>query len=187
MERIRCFIAVDIEDQEVIGNITRVQQALLPLGKCLKLVEKENIHLTLRFLGELPQTLVNDVIEILSHIDFTPFKIMLRGIGAFPRLSRPNVIWVGVEEGAEQLRDLASKINAALRKLRLPPPDKPFSPHITIARVKRRPDIKTLMNIMNAFSSDVYGSLLVDNFRLKKSTLTPKGPIYTVLLRVDLK
>ncbi|RLE66906.1 MAG: RNA 2',3'-cyclic phosphodiesterase [Thermoprotei archaeon] len=181
MNRVRCFIAIDIEDPNVIQNILRVQQALSSLGKQLKLVEKENIHLTLRFLGEIPSTLVDDVVNALSRVDFSPFRITLHGIGAFPRLSRPNVIWVGVVEGVNELKELASKINLVLKKLGFPPPDKPFSPHITIARIKRRPDINTLVDIVNTFINDTYGSILVDNFRLKKSTLTPKGPIYTTL------
>lgn len=181
MERVRCFIAIDIEDPGVIQNILRVQQALSTLGPQLKLVEKENIHLTLRFLGEIPSTLVEDVIGALRTIEFSPFKITLYGIGAFPRLSRPNVIWVGVEEGVEELKELAYKVNTVLRKLGFPPPDKPFSPHITIARVKRRPDISTLMSIANTYINSIYGSILVDNFRLKKSTLTPRGSIYTTL------
>ena len=180
MERIRCFIAIDVENSDIIAKISKVMQALNFFGNKLKLVETGNIHLTLRFLGGLPKSIVDEIIEVLDTVDYHPFTITLKGLGVFPTPSRPRVIWVGIEEGVEDLKKLVTRINTALRRLRLPPPDKPFSPHVTIARVKRPVDTGKLMRILDAHATE-FGPMLVDRIRLKKSTLTSRGPIYTIL------
>lgn len=182
MEKIRCFVSIDVEDPSVLANIAKVQQTLLSVGGGLKLVERENLHLTLRFLGELPRGLVEEVSRRLSGVEFETFEIELRGLGAFPSSTRPRVVWIGVEGGAGELEELARKINKALAGLGLPPPDKEFYPHLTIARVRSRSAAAAVSRVVVEHEDLAFGKMLVDNFRLKSSVLTPKGPIYSTLM-----
>jgi len=182
VERIRCFVSVDVEDASVLASIARVQQTLLSIGGGLKLVERENLHLTLRFLGELPKGLVDEISQRLNRVEFEAFEIELKGLGAFPSSSRPRVVWIGVERGAEELEELAREVNKALSGLGIPPPDKEFCPHLTIARVKSRSAAAAVSRILAEHGDLSFGKILVDNFRLKKSVLTPRGPIYSTLM-----
>lgn len=182
MSLVRCFVAVDVEDPAIVSKVAAVQQQLEAAGAKLKLVELENLHLTLRFIGEIPRELVERVMEALRGVEFAPFTVRFVGLGAFPNPRRPRVIWVGVEEGARELSELSEKVNSALAKLKLPKPDEEFTPHLTVARVKS--GVGSLPRIIEEGGSLEFGSMLVDRIRLKKSTLTSRGPIYETLLEV---
>lgn len=180
-EKIRSFISVDITDQVLLNKIIRLQQTLLETGADLKLVEPENLHLTLRFLGEITKPTLELVREELKSLKFNQFKLNLRGIGVFPSLHRVNVIWIGIREGEEKLKEIAKKVELILKKLSFPPDQKRFSPHLTIARVRTGKNKDKLVSFIEKFNNYEVGLMVVDSVRLKKSILTPKGPIYTTI------
>ncbi len=180
-EKIRSFISVDITDQVLLDKIVKIQQALLETGADLKLVEPENLHLTLRFLGEIPKPTLELVREELKSLRFNQFKLNLQGTGAFPNLRRINVVWIGIKEGEENLKEIAKKVESMLKKLGFPPDPKGFSPHLTIARVRTGKNKDRLVSFIEKFRDYEVGWMTVDSVRLKKSTLTPKGPIYTTI------
>lgn len=179
MELVRCFVAVDVEDPTIVSRVASIQEQLEATGAKLKLVELENLHLTLRFIGEIPRELVEKVAEALKLVEFSPFTVRFVGLGAFPNPRRPRVVWVGVEEGARELAELSAKVNSALAKLKLPKPEEEFTPHLTIARVKS--GVGSLPDLIEKSRGLEFGSMVVDRIRLKKSTLTPRGPIYETL------
>ena len=181
---IRSFIAIDVEDQAIIERIIGIQ-SLIGKGN-VKLVEPENIHLTLWFLGNIGEGMVDIIYEqVLKKLDFKPFTIELRGLGAFPKVSRPRVIWIGVRRGEKELKNIYEQLKRLLPKLGFRPDPKGFSPHITIARVKgRRTD---LTKIIMENTDYEFGSFEAERIKLKKSTLTPKGPVYTTLKEVYAK
>ena len=185
MSLVRCFVAVDLEDPAIASKIAAVQEQLKGAGAKLKLVELENLHLTLRFIGEIPRDLIERVVEALRGVEFTPFTVHFVGLGAFPNPRRPRVIWVGVEEGSRELSELSAKVNSVLAKLKLPKPEEEFTPHLTIARVKS--GVGSLPMLIEENKSLELGSMLVDRFRLKKSTLTSRGPIYETLFEVKAR
>lgn len=187
-ERIRVFIAVDIEDPLVLSVLERLKDSLIATRVPMKPVETQNIHLTLRFIGEIPWAKANEIIEnVLKPIDEEKFKIRLRGLGAFPSINRPRVVWIGVEEGAEKLVKLRDDIESKLRHLGFPP-DKPrFIPHITLARIKGSRNLPSLTRIITEYSDYDIGEVVVDSVRLKKSTLTRSGPIYETIWEVKLR
>ena len=117
MEKIRAFIAVDIENKEFSNQITEIQKNILDIGADIKPVPPENIHLTLRFLGEVETTLMEKIIDILRLIDFQPFEIRLKGTGAFPNMRKINVIWIGLERGHEELTKLSRVLETHLKNL----------------------------------------------------------------------
>jgi len=107
-DQIRSFISIDLEDGRVLSEIDSVMSTLLSLGGDLKAVERENIHLTLKFLGNVDSAKIDDVKSALSKVRFSPFQLEIKGAGAFPSLGRMNVIWVGLGEGWTQVQGLAS-------------------------------------------------------------------------------
>ena len=181
ISKLRCFIAIDIEDPVLIENIVRLQNDILSVQTTgIKMVEPQNIHLTLRFLGEISLSMVKEVEKILNSITYNKFYMSLEGVGAFPSIYNPRVIWIGVNEGREKLRELHSMLEPKIRRLGIMPDHKSFEPHVTIARVKSRRR-ENLVSILKKVKEMYIGRMIVDNIRLKKSTLTPRGPIYDTL------
>lgn len=173
MTGIRCFIAVDIP-QEMREQIGLLEGSIATEG--LRLVRPELVHVTLKFLGDVPVAMVERVKEALAAIKLAPFTARVAGMGAFPGRS-VRVVWLGLEG---DFSPLYSKVEAAMKHLGFPPEERGFTPHVTIGRVGR-PDAGTSRELLAKISSQSaldLGSFTVREFYLKKSTLTPGGPIY---------
>jgi len=184
LELIRSFIAFDIEDENVIRELSKVQSELLGCGADVKLVEPENIHITVRFLGEIPSTIIEKIYGEMSKVTFSPFEVEIKGLGAFPSIRHINVIWAGIGRGVNELRSIYYQLEPNLQKLGLRPDDKGFSPHITIARVKSGRKREELMGIIKRYEDYKFGVFKAECLRLKKSVLTSRGPIYSTLKEV---
>jgi len=178
---VRSFIAVDIEDESVLSRILSFQQSLAECGCDLKPVSRENIHITLRFLGELPPNLIEKIKEELSKVSYSPFNVEFRGTGVFPNLRHINVVWVGIHRGAEELTRIFSQLEPKLRTLGVKPDNRGFSPHLTVARLKSQRNREMLTKTIMDMENHEFGSIPVNSIKLKKSVLTPKGPIYSTL------
>jgi 2'-5' RNA ligase len=181
---IRSFFSFDIEDQNIIRRLTEVQGMLANTGANLKLVKPQNIHLTVRFLGDISPSMVDAIHEEMKQLSFTPFEIELTGLGAFPKLTYPRVLWAGIRKGADQLKDVFSQLEPRLRGLGFKPDRKGFSPHLTIARVRSGRNKAQLIKLIRELENYEFGTVKAECFRLKKSDLTPKGPIYSTLREV---
>jgi 2'-5' RNA ligase len=184
-ERIRSFIAVDLDDAGIKEKITKAQKDLEQTGADLKLVEPKIMHLTLRFLGEIPESTIQKVKEILDGVRFQSFEAKFSGIGAFPNLNRINVVWVGIVSGHEELREIFEQVEPKLRQVGLAPDNKGFNPHLTIARVRSGRNRLALADVVSKMKDVEFGNMPVAFVRLKKSTLTTKGPIYTTIHEVQ--
>jgi 2'-5' RNA ligase len=146
----RVFIAVDLESREALANLTALQRTLVESGADVKLVEPQNLHFTIKFLGDVDAGVVAKVKEILSQIEAPAIKVVYQGVGAFPSISHPNVIWVGSDrEGGALLSRLASIVESKIAHLRLGD-SKPFVPHLTIARVRSGRNRDALIKIINS-------------------------------------
>ena len=183
-DRIRSFIAVELGDGDILTKIVGLQRTLIQTGADLKIVEPQNIHATLRFLGEIPSSLVESICQAMRQIKFQPFDLELEGLGFFPDYRRPNVVWVGITRGEVELCSIFNQLEPNLRKLGFAPDRKGFSPHLTIARVRSGRNRQKLVEAVEALKDQRLGSMIVDRLKLKKSVLTPKGPIYTTLYEV---
>jgi 2'-5' RNA ligase len=180
-EAIRSFIAFDIENELVLKKITEAQNLLVKTGADLKLVEPKNIHVTLRFLGNIyPETAEKIFLE-MKKVQFALFDIKLQGLGAFPNVRYPRVVWAGMTQGAEQLKSIFSQLEPRLRSLGFQPDPKGFSPHLTIARVKSGRNKVELAKFLTENANYEFGTVKAECLRLKRSDLTPKGPIYSTL------
>jgi len=180
-ERIRSFIAVDLDDASIRDRLVNAQQGLKQTGAALKIVEPEIMHLTLRFLGEIPQATVERVKEAMNELKFPRFEVEFSGLGVFPNIRRISVVWVGIAQGQEQLNQIFHQLEPKLRQLGLPADNKGFSPHMTIARVRSGLNKDALAKYVEGLREQEFGRMPVNSVRLKKSTLTPKGPIYTTI------
>ncbi|MFP3285334.1 MAG: RNA 2',3'-cyclic phosphodiesterase, partial [Nitrososphaeria archaeon] len=175
---VRCFVAVDVRLQgdglEAYRRVTRSLESVLRM----KPVEEGNLHLTLRFIGEVEEERVARIRDALRAVRHPPFDISLRGLGAFPSPSNPRVIWIGVEEGSRELRELRDGIESALRGI-VPEDEEGFTAHLTIARVKGGGRGGAGLGILKEHGDADFGTMRVSDFRLKRSVLTRTGPIYT--------
>ena len=171
----RTFVAVEITDQGILDSIKNIQSKLNIQAKP---VELQNMHFTLLFLGEISDEMAQRVQNELKTIQFDSFDINFEGIGAFPKPKFARVIWIGVKNGAEQLVELAKKVEEKLSPLGFQS-DKEFKPHMTIFRVKNK--IDDITDELKKYSNTNFGSQKVIEIKFKKSALTPNGPIYTDL------
>lgn len=185
-ELIRTFIAVEIENRDVLRKLIEARDQLVATGADIKPVEDENIHLTLRFIGEVPETLVKSLCSEIKELRYQRFQMHVKGIGVFPNMGRPRVIWAGVSEGAEKLIDLAKIIEVIVRKLGIPPEREEFVPHITIARVKGARNLDKLTKTIHVLVNSDFGVSDVSGIYVKKSVLTPRGPVYSNICSVNL-
>lgn len=178
----RTFVAVEINNDEVLESIKKIQSDLDLRAKPVAL---ENIHFTLLFLGEISEQISFKVQEALSSIKFIEFNVEFQGIGAFPKVSQPRVIWVGIDEkGEEQLCNLASQVESALSPLGFQR-DKPFRSHVTIFRIKNK--VRNISDKLTKFSSEKFGIQRVSEIKFKQSVLTPEGPNYSDLQVIKAK
>ncbi len=172
----RLFIAVPISE-EVKKKIKLLILELQESGADLKLVSMENLHFTLKFLGDVDESKISEIVEKLSLLKQDSFSISLRGVGAFPSLERINVIWVGIE--SVELIPLMKKINHSLNYLRKEEHEK--TPHLTIARVKSGKDKEKLQKSVEKYKKTLFGEMRVDKIVLFESELGKEGPKYTLI------
>jgi 2'-5' RNA ligase len=183
-ELARVFLSIDIENQTLLPHISETQNKLDTSLAKMKLVEIENIHFTLRFLGDTSLTRIDEIKSRLDQIQIEPFEIDVHGVGAFPNSRRPRVIWIGVNQNADRIRDLKIEIDSRLKELGYKPEKKRFTPHATIARVRYIKDAERLVKNIDELVDSTIGPMTVSRFNMKKSTLTPSGPIYETLWHV---
>jgi 2'-5' RNA ligase len=180
-ESVRSFLSFDIDDPSVRNKLAKAQALLVQTGADVKLVETENIHVTMRFLGDVTPITVDRVFEEMKKIQFIPFDVQLKGVGVFPSLSYPRVVWAGITEGANGLRSIFDQLEPRLRGLGFAADQHGFSPHLTIARVRSGRNKTQLADFITENKDLDFGSIRAECLRLKKSDLSPKGPTYTTL------
>jgi len=182
--QVRSFVSIDLEDQQVLSRIVSIMSSLQALGGDLKPVEGENIHLTLKFLGNVSTPRLAEVQSSLKQLTFPSFSAEIKGAGAFPNLKHMNVIWVGVNEGWSQVEQIYEQVEKLLYTLGFKRENRPFSPHITIARVRSIRKRDEIANFLQHLSDESFGTITVDKVQLKQSILSSSGPKYSTLLEI---
>ena len=187
MEKVRSFIAVNL-NQEIKEYLASLKDNIdIPESK-LKWVEKNNLHITIKFLGyiSLKETeLIKSGLKEISS-QHNPFLIKLSSyIGVFPTYKMPRIIWVGIKEGKNELEELYNSIEINLFKKGFSREDKDFSSHITIGRVKFIRDKTNFIQILKRIKVNIL-SQEVNSIDLMESKLTPNGPIYNIIAKLPL-
>lgn len=186
---LRLFFGLRLAD-EVREAVVALQERLRTPGVKVRWVEAANLHFTLGFLGDQPAHTVPALTAVGEQIAATraPWPLQLQALGAFPKLHRPQTIFVGTATGGEPLAALAADLSARLQERRLAPADpKPFVAHCTIGRVKQERGLSPLADALQAELAFGAGPMTCDCFELLASELTPAGPIYTPLARFELR
>jgi len=178
---IRSFISINLPD-EIKKRLSEIISDLKKHDADIKWVSPDSIHLTLKFLGNIEASIAATIIEKLQKkiASYEPFYIKIAGVGCFPSEKRPRVIWVGIE-GPDTIRRLQTDIETEMSGLGFEPEDRPFSPHLTIGRVRSMRGMAGVMNRFRDFSNADLGSMEVSGIHLMKSDLKPSGAIYSVL------
>lgn len=189
MDILRSFLAADISDpvrKEAAGLILRLETG----DADVKWITPQNLHFTLKFLGHLTHQQVLGVKDFIFEVGSRrePFSIHLSGVGAFPSLDRPSVIWIGVDEGAAEMADLAGELARKASLIGLHDEEaRPFSAHLTLGRVR---SVRRLASFAGQLKESAFSSthkVVVDHITLYKSTLTPAGSVYEPLAVTSFK
>jgi len=187
ISQIRSFVSIDFEDSQILSRIKSVMSSLSALGGDLKPVEEDNIHLTLKFLGNVSASKLEEIKSSLTQVAFPPFSLEIKGAGAFPSLKRMNVIWVGVGEGWSQVELIYEQTEKLLHQLGFSRETRDFSPHITVARVKSGRKRDEIAAFLGHLTDESFGTFNVQSVRLKQSVLSPSGPKYSTLFEVPAR
>ena len=191
MEHVRCFIAIKLPD-EIKAELNHLQAELKSGGTCsAKWVNPDGIHLTLKFLGNVATDRLGEVTSAMKGAarGVMPFHLHLEGLGAFPSLERAQVVWVGIGGEVEQLGQLHQRIDSALSQLGFAPEGRRFTPHLTLARMRREappPDGRRLGQLLADARPEASHRFEVHDIHLIKSQLTREGAVYSQISTASL-
>jgi len=191
MSHLRAFIAVELP-LEIRQNVQQATSSLRrDTGSLIRWMALENMHLTLKFLGDIPSSNVKALTQLIhAQADsFNSFDIHLTGIGSFPNPKRPRVIYIGIHPPAE-LEAFQRQMESATRRLGYNQEERAFTPHLTIGRVRQHVSADDQQKIRRALEEstiDSLGKARVNSVHLYKSDLKPNGPIYTKLFSAHLR
>ena len=183
---IRAFIAINLNPQ-VIEEIAKIQAELKKAGGDIRWSRPEGFHLTLKFLGDIQRDQATAILAALQDalIGQSPLSVIAQGLGAFPQVKRPRVLWVGLQ--GEGLKELNDKIEQALILLDFPPEDREFTPHLTLGRVRSLKGWEKVLPVVQEKQAERFGESRVGEVVLYRSDLKPDGAVYTPLGKIALK
>jgi 2'-5' RNA ligase len=193
MNTLRAFIAIELPG-EILRLMEQVQARLKAAAppRSVRWVRVEGVHLTLKFLGQVPTSQVDAITRAMSAAaqGVAPFTVTVGEVGCFPSLKLPRVVWIGVSEPTGGLNSLQHAVEAAISPLGYPPEDRRFQPHLTLGRTARDAppdDVRRLGQVVAAANVGTLGQVAVSEIALIKSDLKPTGAVYSALQRARLK
>lgn len=185
--KIRTFIAIDVPSK-IKDDIFEIQKELVKsVGEGIKWEEKEKFHITLKFLGDVNEEAINSIHHVLSESlsGFGNFAITYKGIGCFPDLKHPRVIWIGCEDQSGKLFTLQKLVEEKMSELGFEKENKDYHPHITLGRVKNPKNLTGLIKKIESINFEARTGE-VEEVLIMKSDLKPTGSVYTVLRKIKL-
>ena len=186
-DTIRTFIAIELPEK-IIASISSIQESIRSYGFKVRWVRPQNIHLTLKFLGNVREAETEAIGRglLASANGFAPLSMTAKGIGAFPGIKRPRVLWVGVGGQINELIQLQQSLDEKLAGIGFPREKRAFKGHLTMGRVKAKIDPKRLLEAIKAFDGFESEPFVADKIILFKSDLQPTGAVYTKLMEANL-
>ncbi len=187
MGKVRAFISIEVPDDMKL-QLQKVQDCIKKGVTGVNWVRPEGIHLTLKFLGDIDEGMIEKIGESIKKATerSSAFLIRLSGLGVFPNPKFPRVVWVGVKEGAESLKELQRNLEKAMAKLGLPTEDREFKPHLTLGRIKSQERRDELLKAIEELRNFEAGPFEAREISMIKSDLKPGGAVYARLLAVPL-
>ena len=186
----RAFIAIELPEG-IKNTLSRLQDKLKQCGADVKWVEPNNIHLTLKFLGEIEEAKLEKINQIIQETakNKPKYSITLSGLGVFPDVNHPKIIWVGIEDKNSETKLIAEELEEKLQTLNIPKEERRFLGHITIGRVKSWMNKDKLTEKLSALRIEFAkeeNCFIAEKITLFKSSLKPNGPVYEALKEVTL-
>ena len=187
MEAIRSFIAIEIP-RELQLKLGDLQRELKQAEADIKWVDPEGIHLTLKFLGSVNQEVLEKIVHVLPPLtsEVEPFSLRIQGLGCFPSNRNPRVLWVGLQQGVEEVSRLQKEIEKRIEEMMSSSDERTFQPHLTIGRVRSPRRMGPLSRIIELQQGVEIGTFTASEVHLIKSDLRPSGAIYSKLHSFDL-
>ncbi|HEY4308336.1 MAG TPA: RNA 2',3'-cyclic phosphodiesterase [Pirellulales bacterium] len=185
---VRTFIAVEISS-EVRSRAARLISQLEATGANVRWVKPEQMHLTLKFLGDVDMREIPEICAAVSQAtaDVPPFSLRMAGAGAFPNLSQPRTIWLGADDGVDEIQDLHQRLDQSLAKLGFRPEPRRFRPHLTIGRVRNADrGMAEMARLLEEHANFVAGVIDVDEVVTFSSELERAGPNHETLATAEL-
>ena len=185
---LRAFIALT-PPTTLQHTVAEVREAFQSLSLPWRWVAPEQIHLTLKFLGNVPAEQVTMIAQAMAHTiqGQTTFTLRAQSLGCFPHPSRPRVLWVGLADPSQALVPLNERLTAALLPLGFSPEERLFHPHLTLARVQNGTRSQQLLPILQAYQNRCFGEFTVTQLHLFQSELQRSGALHTILRSVTLQ
>jgi RNA 2',3'-cyclic 3'-phosphodiesterase len=174
----RVFIAVDLPDH-IRQTLADIQRELRPASSSVRWVAPESIHITLKFIGEMPEKRLEDIDSAMTGFTWKPFTITVRGVGFFPGNRSPRVFWAGME--APTMKDMAEELDARMERVGFDKEKRAFRPHITLARARDTRIDSTLVTASEPYQEYDFGAFVADRVFLFQSTLKSSGAVYEKL------
>jgi len=181
----RGFISFDIEASTIMKDFC---DSLERCEAALKIVNTSILHITLKFLGNVTDSLVPDIRRVMEESvrEVPSFKIHAQGVGAFPSASNIRVVWIGISEPGN-MKEIAMRLDEGLEPLGFKREERPFTPHLTVARSKGHKGMSCVRKLIQLWEGVSFDTQLLDRISLKKSILSPRGPTYITLEEVPLR
>jgi 2'-5' RNA ligase len=185
MARVRTFVAIDLSPAVRRQAQTLIHE-LAARTTAVKWVSAEQLHVTVKFLGDVDDTELYQVCQAVDRAvaELEPFEVICRGIGAFPHFHRPRTLWIGLEDPGHHIAQVQQRVEAEFAALGFPREVRPFHAHVTIGRVDlRHRRLSRLTDGLDQYADRQWGSFPVKQCTVYTSELTPSGPIYTPISR----
>ena len=184
---IRSFLAIELP-KLILKKIEEVQRDLRSTRADVRWVNPEKIHLTLKFFGNIEESRIDPIFKSIEEPirNTPPYSIEVKGVGAFPQLRNPRVIWIGLVNGKEILTSFQKQIETQLEKIGFQTENRPFHPHLTLGRMKSSRGREEMVGRMEKHREEEFGDFQVERVILFKSDLKPSGPVYTLLREIKL-
>jgi 2'-5' RNA ligase len=172
----------------MLKKIEEAQRDLKSTHADVRWVNPEKIHLTLKFFGNIEELRIDPIFKSIEEVirNTLPFYLKVSGVGAFPNLKNPRVIWMGLVDGREILVSFQKQIETQLEEIGFRSEDRPFQPHLTLGRMKSSRGKEELVGKMEKHREEEFGTFQVERLVLFKSDLRPTGPIHTPLKEMKL-
>jgi len=182
----RCFISIELSDG-IRRSMADLIAELRKAGSDVTWVPVEKVHLTLKFLGNTDDSLIPEIKERISKklSHYNTFYIKIGGVGCFPSEKRPRVLWVGMEN-SDDLRNIQKDLDTEVAGLGYAPEDRPFSPHLTIGRVRSQKGIAEMLSRFAKFRTADFGIVEVKSINIMKSELKPAGAEHTSIAEIPI-